>query len=481
MDSYKSLIKTSEKETYVFYLSDKEIYYDYFKESEKSTENLTNEQVIDFSTDIDNTNRIHLIYLNTKGELYYCIYMNTQWKKKILTKLNVKSNRYKNLTLKIIKKNIHIFYNFCNLLTPNVQTIEHIMGDNTKWHKSTVVSTNSGEGKSLFHVDFDNMNSIHLIYKSLIKGIQHIYYTSFNSFLKKWLPYPHKLSESEDNNISPYLFVDKADNIHTVWCSLENNNYKLIYKKLPSISSNKNRWQSNKLPSLNGNLENPIIFQKDDTLKIAFKQNDKLNLLTSNNGYNWYEDNKKDVLINEFKLFNYSSNSSKENINSKINHIYGKINDTITLYSFKDSVSNKLEKKTLDNNDYKVKKPNIDAFEDEYLKSIYLKTKTNINTILDNSKNLNTIREEIENLLYDILSNINDKNKPLDEFLEQLESLLNNYEEKNNLLMDKLKSIENNCKDNLKGLEDIKKEIKYIKEMNTSKQGIFKKLINIFK
>lgn len=185
MDNY--IIKNSTGEILKFYLDkNNRINYDLYDDNFMLVDQylFSDDIVSEFSLDIDTKDRVHLIYTTNDGNLYYSLYSNNKWAKKVLTRFDIKSNSYSGLVMKINKGNVHILYSFSNLINPKVWTIQHLIGTKGDWERLNVISFTSGKHTPTFSFDFDKFDNIHMIYTSVMENTGHIYYIFFNGAAK---------------------------------------------------------------------------------------------------------------------------------------------------------------------------------------------------------------------------------------------------------------------------------------------------------
>ncbi|HHV26075.1 MAG TPA: hypothetical protein GXX63_02640 [Tissierellia bacterium] len=402
------LIKNSIGEYFNFYI-DKTNNLVFNKFNNKNTLSIflseIDSNVLDFSVIIDEKDIIHLIYLIKNGDLIYCTYVEENWMKKLVFKLDTKSNIYKNLTLIISNNSINIFYAYANLVNINLWNIEQITKSNTRWEKKKVTSIFSKKIFSPFYIDYDRLGNIHLLLKTNEHNSTHIYYTFYNVFIKKWSEITEKISFIDTYNIFPYLFIDSKNNIHILWSSLENKDYILKYKRLSHIGKNKYKWNTVDLPHINNITHTPIMIEINETLKIIYLKNNKIGYLNSiNYGESWNFTNKTQLSDLPIDFIKYSSNFQKKYSNKKINHIYGIIDENISLFFnendfYKNSIIDSNNKTTklqqnklnfIDKNEFIELKKTISEIK---------KTSQEIFTISDNIlSEINIIKEKIKNI-----------------------------------------------------------------------------------
>jgi len=522
-DKENFLLRNSKGEYINLYLSDKnKIIYDFYDDKGKFTKSslLADVEVLDYSVDIDSSDRMHLVCLSKEGSLLYFINHTDNWSKNRLTSLDTKSNIFKYLTLKITTEKVHIFYSSSNLINPSVWTIHHISGDRKGWEKNVIISIAPGRSMMPFYVDYDKIGNIHLIYKNVVNGTQHVFYTFFSSFLQKWSKAPKCLTTSESDNLHPYLFTDSRDNLHVVWCTLINSNLQLVYKQFFSQGGYNTKWKSYNLPIKQSNITLPLIFEENGLLKITYKQNDMLKVLYSQDyGHTWKTDDKSiDLLANDITLINYASNFLMEK--RKINNIYGKINNSIILYFTEGYVYKQKETINVTNPNQNISEPEVveldiekeeqsndsninalenshfslldkaNALENEEVKRFAKNTALDLDNYLSKTLDIKEIKEKIENMIYEntvsLDEKITTKEKSFTEVskqLENIESITSKYKIENEDLLQLISSIEEKFKQNKSKIIDIEKQIHELKTIieNPPKEGFMDKVYKIFK
>lgn len=367
MDSYskKVFIKNSDSLSYSFYLVAKNtIMFDFFNDKSEYIKSLcvADSNIVDYDVDIDDKDIIHLLCLTKEGNLTYYIYKDERWSNHILTNLDVKSNKYRNLILKVVRNEVHIFYSVSNLLNQNLWTIKHVASEKRKWNKNNIISITPGKSSDPFYISFDRTGGIHLIYADIDNGKQHIYYTSYNTFLQRWNKAPERISDSNTDNSSPFIFIDNTNSIHVTWSSKINNTTHLIYKQMSVLSNSKHSWKRYKLPQIRSNCTDPIIIQDNGMLKLLYNQNNLLKCHYSHNhGYTWNtEESPTNIEFNNLDLVRFSSNYPYDKFRIKIDYIYGTVQNNVQLYycdSYKNS-SNLTSNRTSSSSYYDLKEKN---------------------------------------------------------------------------------------------------------------------------
>ncbi|MGF7059983.1 hypothetical protein [Brassicibacter mesophilus] len=534
------VIKNTSGETYCFYL-DEENKIKYNKYSIENdliySSTLNEDKILDFSTEIDKNDKIHLLCITSEGKLVYYLYSKSRWSESILTKFDIKSNKYKHLSLKISNNSIHIFFSYSNMINPSVWTIQHIIGNKNNWKKYNVISMNIGKFPPFFHIDFDKFDNVHMIYKAKSKSLNdEIYYTFYNSLLKKWNPSPQQISEQHKDSDSPYIFIDTKDNVHIVWLVLNNSNQTLTYKHLPSIGNYKFKWKSEHLPIYDINITNPIIFERLGKIKIMFASQSTIkSIVSSDDGFTWTLDTSETFdTVDSFQLVKYSSNYILETSKTKINDLYIYVNNPIIqlpndiyegdqnflnisnisedinskdndiAYNYSNNIdvsgqyvemseidqiseeenpeANQEEKATI--------LKNLDEFNCESIKEFVSNSKVSLDSILSKEKEINAIKTKIEKMIYDN-SLCLDKEikyykglyKDISDKLLSIENILVQCRNENKTLKDLIESVDEVNSSRVTMINNIDSQINQIKDIiNTeSSPSILKKILSVFK
>lgn len=334
------LVKTSYGITYYFYLNkNKELLFRLYDENNQliKTERLVAQIVTDFSVAIDNTDQIHLICITQEGDLLYYLTCNNHWNHKQVSKLDTRSNIYKYLLLFILEGRIHILCYRTNLTNPAITFIEHTVLTDKTINRTTVTSFLPGEYLSPYHADIDSMNNIHIIYKVFYKKNHQLYYSKFSAADKKWR-FNEIITNLEEDHCHPSLLIDKKDNLHLAWCTIENNNFNLKYKNKPNVTYSKSRWSKVKtLSNKDANYLSPLLIQEGPLLKVLSIQNQYICEITSEDyGANWSSFSSSNFYkANNPLLIRYSSNYPSEKEHFSFQYVYGEIEKQIKIFGTK--------------------------------------------------------------------------------------------------------------------------------------------------
>lgn len=334
------LIKTKGNLAYLFYLNkDRTIAARLFSEDNQAQDEeiLTPKGILDFSVTIDANDYIHLICINKDGVLLYYIQQKSQWSHRQISKLDIKSNYYKNLLILIKNKETHIFCNKTNLTNPMVTSIEHMYWDNKNINRKTISNYLPGKYPTPQLIDFDSHGNVHLVYKVLYKNNHQLYYNFFNTFNKRWSSAEMITSLQEDHS-HPHMLIDNKDNLHLVWCAIQENNFIVRYKRKINVTNYKSRWSGTKtISNPNSNSLSPILIQDGTILKVMAKQTNQIvEIHSSNYGNDWSAPSTQRVhKTSNPVLVSYLTNNDYEKISVSINQCYCEIGDEIKMIGTK--------------------------------------------------------------------------------------------------------------------------------------------------
>lgn len=346
--SQEYLVRLNKSLIYHFFLcNNKSLHYNIYNNNNVLLSN--NEllsDIINFSVTVDKYEKIHLICITSMGELQYYINKNNNWSYKTISGFDIKSNIYKYLTLHISDKYTHILYIKTNLLTQDLSTIEHIYWNGKNINKIIVTNYIHDKYTSPLQISPDGLENLHIVYKVFYKDNHQLYYNKFNVLTKIWTT-DELITDLQKEHSHPYIFIDKKQNLNLVWCTIEQGNFILKYKKKHDITNIESEWSSTQtLSNRDSNCLSPILIQESNNLKIYCKQNDKIiEIISKDFGDSWTNSaNSKPYIIEEPKIIRYSSNPQ---IDDKYlaKHVYGNIKDIIQIIGI--NLSNKKEQDKL--------------------------------------------------------------------------------------------------------------------------------------
>lgn len=342
-----ALIKDSLNQSFIFQMDDENnlVFKKLNEDGNCSNDRIIENDVVDFSTNIDKKDRIHIIYLRKDGELTYGIYINEEWQRSVVRRLDTKSNKYKYLSLFLHENHVNILYAFTNIINTNLWTIEHITKGSSHWRKITATNIFCEDTFSPFYIDKDKFGNLFLIYMAREYNTNHIYYNTYNIFINKWGKSLIKISHAETDNIHPYLFIDSKDNIHVLWYSLKNDDYLMTYKQLSPIGKKKYHWEEIKLPKIICGKYPPLMYETEKELKIVCITSDGIQYLVSKNyGLDWDLENEIPLHHPVVDIIKCAHNNSDNNTNNKMNHRLGHVDDHKVQFYLPEQPDTKLPK-----------------------------------------------------------------------------------------------------------------------------------------
>lgn len=468
------IVMNSTNEAFRFYLDkDKKIKYEFYDSNQFLTDEylVSDDKIISFSVDIDSNDRIHLIYLNNEGKINYYLYSSNKWAKKTLTQLDIKSNYYNYLTLKLNKESVHIFFSFSNLVNKKVWTIQHLIGTKGNWEKINAISFTSSKMMPLYSFDFDRFDNIHMLYTSNLEGSQAIQYVYFNSSSKKWCQVPQLIAKTELINTNPQILVDLKDNIHALWLVHDGNLFKAKYKHYSGLGINKNTWREETLYELYSDSLHPVIFQYKDSLNILSIFKNEITCLTSNDyGFHWSQ-NDTYYINKESKICSakYIISSTSDRNMQKFNHVYLLLDSIPCL--LKSGPIKHLQDYSSQNYDYNLNSniSNKDIIDEE--DSIEQKSFQNENEekAVDQTSKFIDIKHEIESV-YQLISTVSNEIIELKKMMTLLTSQFETIEDTLQIFNESI-DLNNQC------FLDIDKKL-YDLTIKRSKRGFWSRLFN---
>lgn len=320
------LVRLNENLIYYFFLyDDRSLHYNtYNGHNVLLNSNKLLSDIISFSVAVDKHERIHLICITLEEELRHYTGGDNNWNYRVVSKLDIKSNIYKYLTLHINSEYIHLLYVKTSLLTQTLSTIEHMYWNGKNVNRIVVSNYIHGKYSSPLQVSFDGSQNFHIIYRAFYKNNHQLYYNKFDILTKIWT-ISELVTDLREEHSHPYIFIDKKQNLHLLWCTIEQNNFILKYKKKRNIIDTKSRWSDTQ--TLSNKISNylfPVLIQESNTLKIYCRQNDKITELISNDfGDSWTDlADDRSYVIEEPKIIRYLDNP-QINSNYVAKYVYG--------------------------------------------------------------------------------------------------------------------------------------------------------------
>ena len=138
-----------------------------YTEGKWTKETLIDSRVTGFGLFIDDSEGIHLVYSNTKGELRYCTMKDKKWVGKVLDKIEDNNYIIENIKIKIIGTNMHIFYSLASEDGSDHGILMHCIWDGNKSNNNKlqdiILKPNL---KEYYLINLSNNNEIYLFYLS---------------------------------------------------------------------------------------------------------------------------------------------------------------------------------------------------------------------------------------------------------------------------------------------------------------------------
>jgi hypothetical protein len=283
-------------------------------DDENSSENiLIDEYILIYDYIIDKSSIVHLVYLQTNGDLNYVILRDNEKFDSKIGKFDMKSNDYYQISILIVDNKLNIFYAYSNKINSNIYTLHHIIIDKNTREKYNILRFVSKKNTRTFVVDNDSGGNIHLFYNTISESFSYIFYTYFNPYKNQWLQNPVMISKSEKLCEYPSILIDHMDNIHGIWWEKYSDGYTLKYKRMSQTGKDIYKWIEINLPSIVQDIPESRLYKENNTLYIECSE---LTLSSNNLGNDWnieYKDGStNDEAIIESK--SEEASTSKEEI-----------------------------------------------------------------------------------------------------------------------------------------------------------------------
>ena len=158
-----------------------------YTEGKWTKETLIDSRVTGFGLFIDDSEGIHLVYSNTKGELRYCTMKDKKWVGKVLDKIEDNNYIIENIKIKIIGTNMHIFYSLASEDGSDHGILMHCIWDGNKSNNNKlqdiILKPNL---KEYYLINLSNNNEIYLFYLSDEGDELSLNYSIYQN--RQWLP-----------------------------------------------------------------------------------------------------------------------------------------------------------------------------------------------------------------------------------------------------------------------------------------------------
>ena len=193
-----------------------------YTEGKWTKENLIDSRVTGFGLFIDDSEGIHLVYSNLKGELRYCTMKDKKWVGKVLDSIEDANYSIESIKLKILGTNMHIFYSLASDDGSDHGVLMHCIWDGNK------SSTNKLQDiilkpnlKEYYLINISNNNEIYLFYLSDEGDELSLNYSIYQN--RQWLP-SNRVYGIQGEEVFFNVDLDRK-NIHVLNRSKENSHY----------------------------------------------------------------------------------------------------------------------------------------------------------------------------------------------------------------------------------------------------------------
>ena len=468
-----------------------------YTEGKWTKETLIDSRVTGFGLFIDDSEGIHLVYSNTKGELRYCTMKDKKWVGKVLDRIEDNNYIIESIKIKIIGTNMHIFYSLASEDGSDHGVLTHCIWDG---HKSSnnklqdiILKPNL---KEYYLINLSNNNEIYLFYLSDEGDELSLNYSIYQN--RQWLP-SNRLYGIQGEEV--YFDVDlDRKNIHILNRSKENSYYFLDHVIIDSTG----RYKYFRVYEGKNNISEPLLINIWNKTYSFWIENNEI-YYSIFLGDKW-ESEKKYIRDNNIKIERcnaYISEVKEGNIKGK--SIYATTGLDIYLYDPKDLIVSEINEYS---NSLKNSNRDISSIEDiEKVKSELYRAKEENKELEDKLYHQNILlqknqqgiekysqqlsraleqkrkAEENSNIFLELQKKIQGDNEKLSEeitSLNQEKNLLNIEKEKltdlMNLYLDEIEFLKNEVKNiNLKLSENeitideyngLKQEISILEEAN---------------
>ncbi|MCY6356047.1 hypothetical protein [Clostridium sp. ZS2-4] len=315
------IVKTSKNRFYKFYINNKKLVTEKFIGNQKINQAILDEEILNYSLDIDKYDKIHLIYLTINGALKYTSYPSNNNHMNILTLKNNLS--IDTLDIKVLESDIHIFYK-TNSLYKNKSLLYHHYFHNNNFLDEEMIEINCPKYVCPYFVD-SYKNNIYMLYCNDYDKSQYKI-KKFNSFTNLWCDFENNIVIKDANNLNFFVTPNNIGIISYNKAINKNLQTLIIYKDFNTTDS---IWSQNICISNNNvNSFKPIIFSKQKYTYVVCKESDSIIYRRSNDLIHWSKEHILNTKQKNIATYAYISNNSNDSI-FKINTIYLSCNEAL--------------------------------------------------------------------------------------------------------------------------------------------------------
>ncbi len=434
----------------------------------------------DFSIDIDSSGSLHLMCLNSKGELLYFVHNGTHWYNKVLATFPLDRYRLKYLTISCRGKHINTFFAVCPLKSSSVCSIQHNFWNGTKWENFKVVRITGGSIIDPFHVGYDHTGTIHLVYKAPRLGVQQLYYCKFRTDYSVW-GNPEKITVAAGRDSYHYAMTDNKDTLHLVWNHPTNSVMQIKYLQRARISYPRGIWKNDFIISGEGaDNKQPLFYIIGNTLWVVWiHKNSLFGSFSYDEGKNWTSPVRIDIPLDcQLKIYKVVL-STKEYPEISVALAYG--------YEREGNIIIPVIDDDLDNEHPKAEDQNksIDV-DGEKIIEYAIEAKNYVGKLVEEVGKIEGKKKGIEEMILRQTDEINRTYSNLEDFRKEVQQLgeeLERIKNENSGIVSSISNWQNKFKEHQQVLEEMSN--KHIELFESSKalseRSLIKRILDYFK
>lgn len=433
---------------FYFYLINNVIYIERSEDGLRGKRKKLISDIKDFSVDLDGTNTINIVCLDTSDRLYHLYHKEKKWRKRFIIDLRVNSIKLRDLRLFIDRDKLNILCLKSHIPKKNIWRLVHYTFHKRTWSSCDIGNVKINKYLSTYKVDIDNNFNIHIIYRPVKNNKHEFFYRVFNSKHRKW-SLAAKLGSHPSDIINMNILCDTQNVVHVTWSCLEGKNIAVNYfRKVISFSLAKGWHRSKTFPKTISNFTNSVLLQDNNYIKLIWKQNDCLYLTETPVGKDMWCSIRKveNILDYPLKPIVYIGEVYKDFKTVKVPLSYGYFDEEIFILgldrrsqqeSLPNILSENSNKKPTKNDKNKKHKNDIDENLIKYIEAIkpQLPKEEVVSDIFSDKDTASrygealsddiadTVMDEMMLKLFDLYDKINDLKEQEFEFSNQLEML----------------------------------------------------------
>lgn len=395
----------------------------------------------DYYVTIDNSDLIHILCQNIKGDIIYLRYYNYCWEKETILISGTYSNYNKYFCIVPGNKMLHFFF-----IVKNNENwlLVHQIKNGDKNYEPAVLDYIKLESKP-FTTCIDHNENIYVFYKAANSSCTHVGYKKYDIKALKWNQYS-KIINMDQNCSIPNVFMDNNCNIYLTWYCEKKDATNIMYQKLTL-----DKTQPTEKEILIGNADsicfNPSFILLDDNLWLIWKtQYDIYTCFSNDYGLSWSKPLKYDYsYIDNVLHIVYSSSIHHEKQRFVCHDILGNTHKTLTFVIVSDILN----------------------ISDDVLCETAAASE-NSGDIINVSLYLESIKSIFEKVFQSITYTENQK-KTLENQLENLGKYNKNLIDEINYLKENLKTLDNKNKKLVNESYNLRKKVQNISDVIISK------------